>query len=711
MMPTVAFTQTAATSNDTSQGAQLEEIIVTAQKRAENVQRVPISVDVASGAELQRAGATTTLDLAVRSPSFSYEMSSTYTKARIRGAGSSANGPGYEQPVGQYIDGIYIADTSTLIDFNNVERVEVLKGPQGTLFGRNATGGVINVVTPDPKHDPSGHFTIGYGNYDTVTGNMYATTGLTKDLAIALAFNGTFQGDGYGTNFATGADVNRMDQFYTARTKLLWTPGETTEVRLSLDYGAAKGSPQAPVQYPNEPSIIGIPKPGDEWDDNSNVTHISHRQSKGAGLRVDQDLGAVTLTSITGYRLTKMDFLLDGDVSPVDGVFYDYKTHDRQLSQEVQLLSSPSSPIQYVIGAYYFDYTNTNPKLNVAEVGPALQPAFGVTAIHTSTKLRTKSYAGFGQATVPLGEQSKLTLGARYTIDKVRFNGTQIAFLPDGTSFSLVPPGAVLPSKQSFKKLTWRAALDHELTDGVLLYASYNRGFKSGSFSAIQPGGAPFKPEILDAYEVGLKSQLFDRRVRLNLAGFYYDYKNLQAAKYVPNGALAVVNAAQARIYGVDVDSEFAVTSNLRLTASVSVLHAEYVDFTGLPVNTFNPGGGNISSIGDGSGNQLPFSAKFVSSLGADYTIPLSSGQFILSGTWMYNNGFFTEPDNLRRQNSFNMINASATWEFNDNYALTIWGKNLANEAILGQATANFLGTFANYQAPRTYGASFKVIF
>ncbi|NKJ45021.1 MULTISPECIES: TonB-dependent receptor [unclassified Novosphingobium] len=713
-VPAHAQTAVSARPDINARPATVEEIVVTAQRRAENLQNVPISVTAVSAMRLSSAGITNAQALATVTPALTVNNASGYFLPKIRGIGASTFGPGLENSIAVYVDNVYYAASSaSLFSFNNIERVEVLKGPQGTLFGRNATGGLINIVTKDPSRTPGGSASLSYGNYQTLSGSLYLTTGLSDNAAIDISFVGSHQGKGFGTNLATGRDVNKTDSDIGLRSKLLWEPGPNTAIRLSGDYSQTRGNNPAFRDFPGEQPLFGLARTGSPWDVNTNVEPKQNSSSGGAAMRIDQGLGSIQLVSISAYRSSTTNFAFDFDLTPVPALGIFVKQNDRQFSQELQLQSNKSSYIKWVLGGFYFHGYSAYVPSDLVIGFPLDQPGspfFPFSRMRTTGTVKTDSYAGYGQVTVPVGPSTNITGGLRYTSERRSIDGMSSAQLPDGSFIDLLPPGTGNQSKQ-FNKLTWRVSVDHKINN-ILLYASYNRGFKAGGFNLGTPEQPAFEPEVLDAYEAGLKMDLLDRRLRFNPAIFYYDYTNIQVPKPLPTGTVGIVNGPSAKIYGLDIDGEAIISSRMKLNFGATVIHDRFGDFPNALMNTPNPAGGVIQTLFNARGNRIPVTADFSTSLGGLYTLPVGAGDMVFSVDWNHNDGYFTNVDNLRRQKSFEMVNASITFNTADErFSLRGWVRNIGNEAVLLYSNSSNTSSVASYGAPRTYGLTLQTKF
>jgi iron complex outermembrane receptor protein len=607
----------------------LDPITVTAQKRVEKLQDVPITVSAFDAKDLQASGIDSVNDLGVVVPGLVYADVVGYGLPYLRGVGTTATGPGFENPVATYVDGVYYASQgAAALAFNNIASVEVDKGPQGTLFGRNTTGGAIQINTLDPSRDFGGKVEIGYGNYDTVTTRAYVTGALTSNLAADLAFNYSDQGNGYGKNLANGADVDKTDDF-GVRSKLLYTPSDATRMTLILDYTRLNFIPTlapAPGTTPQfDPPVSSNPR-----DVYGSPQPFGRTTQMGVSLTIAHELGFATFTSITAFRNTLYESVFDSTLTAVPGTLFYLEGEEphRQASQEFQLASRTGGPIDWVSGAYL--YWERAGYLDPTVIGGSSFDAQGIPqGILQAPDDKTYSAALYGQGTYHFTAATALTAGLRFT-DEYK-NDEFVQTIPD--FFDVTTAGA----DRNFTNLSWRLALQHSFDDDLMGYVSYNRGYKSGGFN----DGTPFQPERLDAYEVGEKAEFFNQRVRLNTSLFYYLYDNIQTVTY-PNGSLDITNGGRASLYGLDFDMGVAVTTGLKLNLGFEVLQAKYTSFPdasiSVPVPVIpagQPGYGGATSggtyyttqPGGAYGYQLPKSPKFTGTLAADYSTLVGSAR------------------------------------------------------------------------------------
>src|ERR1700722_20202412 len=516
----VAGEDTQPTQGTTTQSVQpaqedaLQEIVVTAQRRRENLQDVPITVTAVSADSLTAVGITNTADLVNVVPGMLVQTSAGYSLPHLRGVGITAIGAGIENSVALYVDGVYRGvSSSDAVSLNNIAQVEVEKGPQGTLFGRNATGGLIQVTTLDPTSDFSASAHVGYGNYHTVRSDGYISGG-TDFLAADLAVQSTHQGEGYGTNLGTGQDINRIDLDLSVRSKWVLHPVDGTKLTLILDNAETDNSLSALRNYQNFPNIYYPPGSTPNLptlDVNDDAQPLRRMHEQGASLQLDQDLNSVQLVNTVAYRRDLYTYNVDFDLGPQPYSVNDTRQEDNQLTEELRLLSNSTGPLTWMTGLFYYGAHNGFEPQNIYFSGTAVNPAKPVTHIFNETVQTTHSVALFGQATQKLTEATALTVGLRYTEEKRALLGAETGYLNGVIPVSL----ANVDTNFRTHTPTWRIALDHHFTDDVNGYVSYNRGFKSGGYNVPAPALPAYSPEKLDAYEAGLKTQFLERRLTL----------------------------------------------------------------------------------------------------------------------------------------------------------------------------------------------------
>jgi iron complex outermembrane receptor protein len=693
-------------------GAGQPEIVVTAQRRPERPEDVPISLTALPGLALERMQATDMASLGRVVPSLTMTRSGAFTQPYLRGVGKRST-LGIENSVATYVDGVYFASPiGSLLDLRGIERIEVLNGPQGTLFGRNTTGGVIQIVTREPTADTAAEVALHAGNYGYFRGDAYVAGGtdrLAGNLAMSLSRN-----DGYGTNLSTGrTDQGAMDHSFVARSRWTWRPSDSVTIGLAADYqDIDQDFAYRPVAfYP----AIGQPRVQDFRDGDQDTPSRYRSRFGGASVRAEIDLGGLTLMSLTALRGMRARFGTDLDQGPQLLWAGTPDAEQEQFSQELQLQSGESPGFRWVAGLYYIDIAVRYEPTSFF-YGGAYSALLGGRIRQTLySSGSAASWAAYGQGTLPVGEATELTLGLRYTDERrsVEANGER-AF--DTAPFIRPTPGLPLlnepplQSGDSFGELTWRAAIDHHFSAALMGYVSVSRGFQSGGWSLQTPQAPAFGPETLDDFEAGLKYVSPSRRFRADASLFYYDYSDLQVSAITPIGSITT-NAASAEIYGLELQLGAQLGPDTDVTLGLQWLEARFNRFPNATCTDFSIGAAiPYSQVScDVSGNRLPYAPELKFNIGANHSIALgASGTLLLSGNLAYNSGYYSEPDNVVRQNAFATVDASVEWRPNARGpSLRLWVLNLTDthyyDSLLTQPTA---GVIQRPAAPRRFGAS-----
>jgi iron complex outermembrane recepter protein len=713
----------AATSMPQLAGAvELEEIVVTAQKREQSMQDVPISLNAVTSAKVEQMGIFQAEGLIQAVPSLNVTHNGTAPSFYLRGIGTVASQPGQDSAIATFVDGVYQGGLDGgMFSFNNIERVEVLKGPQGTLFGRNATGGAINIVTRDPSFEPEMKAEVGYGNLDTLEGNLYVTGGLTDRLAADFAAYYSDMGEGFGKNVTTGGEANqRRDRAF--RGKLLFQASDDTRITASAAHSYTGGNDNLSYRPVDTAYALLRTEPGTGgtgagfWDIISDEQPGDYVKSTNGYLKLEHDFSFGKLTSITGYN--KIEALQDGDLDTTENFLVHYMSvgYAEQYTQEIQLASPDDSDLQWVTGVFYLDAEAGygGPGGRALDIfGPifTFDPVFPLWGVSHLTQQDTQSIAVFGQMTYPLTDRLNITLGARYTQDERDFTGETSA--RDATNSFDIPFGVRTDSVDTDEP-TWRLALDYQVNDDVMAFISYNRGFKSGSYNTTAPYDPPTEPEILDAYEIGLKSTLLDNRLRLNMAAFFYDYSEIQLSK-ISGAAQTILNAAEAEVIGFDMDFDAVLTDNLSLTGGIALLDTEYKELSDAPVSFPAGPGAGVGFVDcvanpagcDLSGNDMILAADITYNVGFLYSAPVADGTLDVAGNYFYNDGYATEVDNRLQVDSYGLFNANIKWTApSGNYYVKLWGRNLTDEEYLAQYISVFTADLGAAADGRTYGVA-----
>lgn len=713
------------------------DIIVTANRQASRLQETPLAVSAINGSLLAERHVTTALDIAAIAPSVQIGTASGQARIAVRGIGYAGIRPGDEGRIAFYVNDVYISRPSAQLGaFFDVDRVEVVRGPQGTLYGRNATGGAISIVTRKPTDTPSGYLDVSVGNYAQIQTEGAISGPITDTLSARVAFS-TLDHDGYGKNLFTGASIEGAKQ-RSVRASLLWKPADAFDLTVVGDY-----SVQDDTNI--QPHSMGLgfvtPPPGQRLDNSRDVladtNPTNYRWAYGisgvANYRFSSDISA---KAIVAYRESYFRLNYDNDATTSPYTLSNIQEPSHQFSAELQLLGK-SGRLNWVVGAYYF-HENTFSFSRSTFVGNIFAGGanYVVQGNHSYATLVTDARAIFAQATYKLTDALSITLGGRYSNeDKSDRNNTNALDLttpfpaPAGPGvdegFLTLPPRAGFPLNRdaNFQSFTPKATIDYKLTRNIFAYATYSKGFKSGGFSVgvLQPA---YAPETLDDYEIGLKTQLFDRRVTLNLSGFIYNYSNIQtsSSQSSPPGVFTV-NSGRARIKGVEAEFTIKPVDGLQFDGSASYLDATFVG----GFSTRNPNRPGVAS-GRGAGgcpggvvdpnsycldgNRIPFAPEYTLNLGAQYTVRSDVGSFTLRGE--YNRIGTTYYDVFQvsqlSQPAYGVGNLFLNFE-NTSHRWTagLFARNVGN--VYAVTSASFNSTAAGglpvgYPiAPRTFGA------
>lgn len=694
-LPAAAQTAgTAAVANDES----ADEVIVTAQRRSERLVDVPISITAVTGDAMEASGITTMDSLDRLVPGLTFYVTASHASPTIRGVGSTLTGPGADNPVAVYVDGVYqSAASSLLFDFDNVQQVEVLRGPQGTLFGRNATGGAIRVTTYDPSDDAAFRGTVSYDNLNTTSVRGYANIPLVENI---LAFNiaGLYrEGESYITNLYTGDEVGGP-QVLGFNPKLRWTPNNDLEFVLSatyMDHSNNRFEAFSPYlrptsQYVSNPSFQ---LPG-QYETNTNILPHWDTHTEGASFRASWDTDWGTFSSVTGWTDYHGNLRYDLDFSPANTGYVNIRDDASTYSQELNFASGDWGRFHLVGGLFFYDDTAKRDQ-------PVHNGADAIFAGYEAD-IFTNAQAAYAELTYDITDQLHITVGERYSEEEKEFHYHNIATNARGEATA------------NWSDWTPRAVLRYEVTPNSSLYASYSQGFKSGVFNpSANPApptltNAPVEPEEVTAYEVGY--HFGHGGTTFSAAAFFNEYSNIQVnIQLSPLLGLAYQNAGSAEIYGLELEGGFDLTDELRLTGSAAFTHGEYTEFANAPISdgTLNP-----VTYGDVSGNDTTRTPEVTANLGLTYTHEFASGGTLGANvSASYNSGYYPAPDNRLATPSYTTINGEISWTTpDDRYRIALFGRNITDENKLLYLAAAALD-FKIDDEPQVYGISLSANF
>jgi len=709
-----------AAGSPAARSDQVEAIVVTAQKRAQNVQDIPISVSALDGETLKELGVKSSDEIAEFMSNLQIALPSgkgNQPLISIRGVGLSDFNTNNAGPNGVYVDEVYMSSpTSQTFQTFDLDRVEVLKGPQGTLYGRNTTGGAINYISAQPTDEPFASVHSSYGSFNTWETDAVISGPITDQVKGRLAFDHN-QSDGFMENLQNGKTENGANDYaargiidakVTSDLTLVWnlhaglSDTRPTEYRQVGTLNAAGGEcADSAILAGQCTDLYGYKAPSGFYQGNYYRDQDNRAQSYGTSVRADYALGGVTLTSITAFEDTSNYHPEDTAAEPKSLLEIDYGVKSLDFTQEFRA-SGGGDTYHWLGGVYYLNEAlhqnqTTFALLDLDEIyGPGAGDGNALIGSGISTQ-RTAAYAAYGQTDFELLDRLQLTLGGRYTYEHKAFDTIGLLSTETNGAFPAQTPLYDAKENLSNGAASWRAALDYKLTDQVMTYVSVSTGFKSGGFNGgfldTNPANdarqlEPIKPETVTAYEVGFKSDLFDKRLRLNGAAFYYDYSNMQVFNLVPAqaaGALPVQvldNAPTATIEGVELEAETKPFHDFTTQLNLGFLDTR--------MGTFVSGLGT-SEVENFTGHRLPLAPRFNAEAIAAYTIDMPNDDLVKAQTSLsYRSKQFFDVDNdpLLTQSGYWLLNARLAYMTNDGrWEFAAFGKNLTGTKYLNYAT------------------------
>ena len=709
-----AMAQDAAPASDDG------DIIVTAQRKSESLKDVPMSITALNADALSQAGITNTSDLARAVPGVAMTFYGSFLQPAVRGITSTGANLGENSNVAMYVDGIYQPQQiATLVDLPDVEQIEVLKGPQGALYGQNSTGGAILVNSMAPSFTTTGKFSASYGNYNDVQVRGYVSGPVADTLAVSLS--GSYQDrDGFRTHVVTG----ERDKGLTSRVvrgKLLFAPTDAIQITAagyyskrsdssmyagfaingnSIGHAADLTGLMGPVFGPFFP-LTDTPDATKPSEFSTSTDVYTQIRSQGGSIRGEFDVGVGTITSSSGLFSNRIGYIADVDgtfakiaesrAEPLTGKFF---VHDTNF------VSAPIGGIEFLGGVFYMK-GNEQFGGNIFEgFAGTIPPATPVSLflLNSYGKVEKRIIAGYGEVTFKPAEKLTVTAGGRYTSEQQKV-------------FSDTLGGVKLPNVEAypgnpvtFSKFTPRVTLRYAVNDDVNFFASWGKGFKSGVVNTTDFTIDPVKPETITSYEVGVKGTVAGT-VRFSAAAFYYDYTNLQAVIFVPGKAYITQNAASAEVKGFDFDVSWNVTPEFTLSAGGAILDGQYKDFQN--AEALQPTGtGSVQITTDLSGGRLLRAPKFSGNFTGSYIKQTDAGEVGLFVSLYHTSSYGMESSNRIRQAGYETVDAEFSFAPSgmDGLRLVLWGKNLTNTAYLASSLTSTLADVGSYAAPLTFG-------
>lgn len=705
-------------ANPDSAEPTLDTIVVTAQMRAEDPQNVAIAVAAFDDRQLAGAGVRDAMQLQNVVPSLVYNATGDSAQPYLRGVGTRISPIGLEPSIATYIDDRYVPRPfGAIFDLLDVQRVEVLKGPQGTLYGRNAAGGAIRAITKDPAEALEIELVGKAGDYDYGSLGVRAGGPLSDTLRGQVAA-GVEQRGGLATNLVPSgrSEADDIDRD-TYRGKLIWSASDAVTAKLSLSWWRRTdwtGRDLTAVGLPETNrggALYGAVTSRDRDHFATTLGGDNDLREAAADLRFDVRLGDLDFISITTY--TDGDYVqsIDVDVSSATLLDDEIDESTTTWSQEFRLLSNGVGPFNWLAGAFYYRQSGSN--VFVFPDSVALQPAYppGTDLTNGLQTSDAEAYAAFGEGTYAFDSSWSLTLGGRFSRER---KSAALAAIPGEVTNAPTP----FAGAKSWDRFTPRVALEYRGGFG-LAYLSYSRGFKSGGYNYPASLGPVLDPERVASYEVGLKSELLDKRLRLDSALFAYDIRDLQVTRGGSGAFLTTENAADARVRGFELDVAVALTANLALTGGLALVHSEYTNYiAGVLVPLLTPPFGSAPLPGglDVRARPLLRSPDRAADIGVRYEPRLTGGgSLALSARYSYKDSYYFDfsavPETeWLEQPPTGILNARIAYVApRGRWEVGLWGTNLTDEAYYDDAVLTSVSSRVVYAEPRMYGVDFRI--
>jgi iron complex outermembrane receptor protein len=730
--PLAALLSATAFAQEEPRADVLAEVVVTAQKREQNLQDVPVAVTAFTAADIERQNFTDIAQLAQFTPNVVFDTTTSISGLSsgaavfIRGIGQIDFALTTDPGVGTYVDGVYVSrSVGGVLDTLDVERVEILRGPQGTLYGRNTMGGAINITTRRPGTEPGGEVALTVGEFSRVDARAALDVPLSSRLGLRLAASSK-QRDGYVDRVLVGDELGDEDR-QAVRASLLYS-GERFELHATADYATldehSAGSVLAGItQAPNVIVFNLFDAPGNSVPGFGNgipydarfITRDPDRtfatgptgtelEATGAAATLKWTLNDLEIKSVSAFRRTEGEFFRDPDNSPLTITHTSNPDYEHeQLTQELQLTGTAAGKaLEYVAGLYYLEETGTD------NVFVPLAPSLGF--ITNLTDIDNESFAAYGQATYRLSERLRLTGGVRYTKDDKTYVPFQrilfgAAGPAPGVSVPLIPD---TPVSASFEQTTGRLAVEYARNDDQLYYVSFTQGFKSGGFNfryvVPRASALPFDPEKLDSYEAGFKWQGAGDRVRLNGTAFFMDYQDIQVQVFEIGGGPLTQNSGTAEIKGVELELLALATSNLRFGVGLGYTDAGYTDLN--PPTIALAASLTLDA-------KLPNTPEFTANASVEYDVTRAWGTLGFRVDYAHTDDLYNDAQNspFLFQEAYEIWNGSIRYlSPGESWEVVLFGTNLGDERYITSGDSNFgLGFHeANYNRPREAGLTVR---
>jgi iron complex outermembrane recepter protein len=698
-VPTIALAQNAPA---TASGDTLAEVVVTATKRSENTVDVPIAITVQSGDALAANQIQDMNDLSQMVPGLNYTTGAA-SRPNLRGVTSLSSAAGAENNIAVYMDGIYQPDIyGNGVDLPDVADVQVLKGPQGTLFGRNAEGGAIVISTRDPTFTTTGDIEVSEGTYDggykggTDTRVTTFLAGPVNDK-LALSISGLYDtSPGYAHDALRGGRTGLINaQLY--RAKALFKPTDNAEFLLIAYYGERIDNSVYNLQNLNPLKAVPALAPSTPFYVANDAAGLFQVERYGTSIKGTFTFDAGTFTTLSGIGIVKPQIVADDDASSAMLAVYLLGQPNTTASQEFDFASRKFGDFSFVSGAYIYNSVEKFTPLQVASslTGPVLFTDYA--------KSTDDAWALFSEANYDITNRLALVAGIRYSWEERQYQG----------SMDNVQPLPMI-AKADFHAYTPRFSIRYKLADQTDVFFTYSKGFKSGLFDTSSFSPHVIQPETLKAYELGIKSNPTPT-FQVSASVYHYDSSNLQVQTNTANGLAALSNAGAAEIDGGEFELTWRALHQLTLSGGASYIPvARYRDYPNAPIVAPNlvAGGGYNTTI-DGSGLRLAQTPRAQVNVQARYDDDFSFGKLGAEVSAFHSSGFPFELSEYVYQKGYSLVNASVDWHptFSPNSKLTLWGKNITNTVYIGNYLTSGTGFDVVYEAPRELGLSYGYSF
>jgi iron complex outermembrane receptor protein len=715
--PGYAAAQSAAPAQP--EATAIDDVIVTAQRRDQNKQDVPVTVTVLGGEQVQEARIQTVQDIVARTPGLQFDAyPASEPRLSVRGVSSSDRGAAGDPSSAVFVDEVYYGRPAAInFDSFDLQRIEVLKGPQGTLFGRNVVGGAVNIVTNRPDmNDFEGAVEGSYGNFNSQDLSGLINVPFADGKAAVRLGAGYHAHDGYVDRIVDGVKEGEVDDrdSWSGRAQLRLEPSETFSLNLTADYARdrAAGPSNRALYDDGDGDLSGLYVLN--WDRDFNNATFDGQQDRdtwGIRAKAEWDLSLGTLSYLGSYRDLDYfaDYDFDGSATPdgvpegLGGITGGTDEQSKIDSHELQLKSLPGSELTWVVGLYRYRADTTRLATSYLD----FEDVFGVVVDEFITQENeTVSTAVYGDLTYPVTERLNIFGGARYTLDEKTILSTGLSNVP-GT-FNVNDEYVDAGASDDWGAATWRVGADYHFADEIMAYGSVSRGFKSGGYQE-SPGDATeavvtYDPEFITNYELGVRSQFMENRLTLNASVYLADYTDLQVR--IPSGTgLKTANAGEARIQGLEAELGWNAANGFSVNATYAYTHARFTDYT-----TIEDG----VSV-DYSGNRLTRIPDHKFTLSPAYAFDLSTGAEVrFAADFVFESKIYDDQSNLPPEirDATNFLDARVIYTNpDDRWSFSVWGKNLTDET-----TKTYEGTFAgvtfgSFNPPPTYGATLRVNF